>query len=668
LAPADQSESRSTTYPTLFDGFTLAGRHLRNRIVHAAISPHFGAETGIKPGQFNYYENRARGGAAMVITEPVGIAAFQGPSRVCAWNDSRLGELQRWADSVERHDCRMLVQIQDSGRGRHIPGRNPTAIGASALPDDLSWTMPRALSRAEIHQFIQSAADASFRLMRCGFSGVEISAGHGHLFHQFMSPRSNRRNDEYGGDLEGRCRLLVETARAIRAVCGDGFIIGIKLPGDDGIADSVPPEMAEQIVAHVSERFRADFLSFAHGTHHRTLEMHIPDDSYPRVPYLAQMRRLRARARGVPVMALGRITDPAEAEALLVAGDAELIGLGRALITDPRWPDKARRGLAREIRYCVSCNTCWKVIITHKPIVCDNNPRVSRADELDERPPPAAQPRRVVVVGAGPAGLEAAWTAAARGHQVWVWGASPEVGGKARLQASLPLAESISSVYDWQYPAALRYGVQFRLGKAAELDDIIALQPEQVILASGSRMSWPVCLPDSARELVPDLRAVIAGLTHVSSAQQGCAVVFDMDQTEGTYAAIERLRDLYSRVVVLTSREHIAEDTALSTRQRVYRRFHARGIEIVTLVEPVWSETVEREAALEYTSVFGGPPSRIGDLALFCYATPRVPEDGLLAALQARGIPVIAIGDARNARDMLAATSEGHAAAMAIGN
>ncbi|MEO8856999.1 MAG: FAD-dependent oxidoreductase, partial [Burkholderiaceae bacterium] len=509
--------SEAPAYPHLFAPLRLAGKRLRNRIVHASISLHFGADQGVPQRLLDYHTARARGGAAMIVTEPLGVAPNQGAHRIAAWNDSMRDGLARWADAVEQHDCRLIGQVQDPGRGRHVPGRVFSAIGPSALPDDLSWSVPHAMSVGEIEAFIDSAAHASQRMQRAGFSGVEISAGHGHLFHQFLSPWSNHRDDAYGGDLAGRSKLLVDLARAIRNLCGGGFILGVKLPGDDGVEGGIGPEAAACIASHLCAQVDVDFLSYAQGSHHRTLEMHLPDGSYPRLSYLALTRQLRRATPGVPVMALGRITDPAEAEGILAAGDLDLIGLGRALITDARWPAKARAGKARDIRYCVSCNTCWKVIVANMPVACDNNPRVGQPGEADPLPP-AAKPRRVVVVGAGVAGLEAAMVAARRGHAVTLLGASAQVGGKARLHAALPIAESISSIYDYQFVEAQRAGVRFELGRGADLRDVLALQPDAVVLATGATMIWPGCLPTSlqAEGLVPDLRQAMAQLERVS--------------------------------------------------------------------------------------------------------------------------------------------------------
>src|SRR6185436_10217997 len=197
------------------------------------------------PGQIQYHANRAQGGAAMTITEPLNMSALQDtPRKTRVWNDDNLEGLKRWADAVESHDCRLLAQVQDPGRARHHTGQHIDAMGPSALPDDMSWTMPRAMTRDEIRRFVDDIAQSAARLERCGWSGVEISCGHGHLFHQFLSPRSNVRDDEYGGSWENRVRFVAEMLAAIRSTCARSFIVGLKLPGDDGTEGSIGPAEA----------------------------------------------------------------------------------------------------------------------------------------------------------------------------------------------------------------------------------------------------------------------------------------------------------------------------------------------------------------------------------------------------------------------------------------
>jgi 2,4-dienoyl-CoA reductase-like NADH-dependent reductase (Old Yellow Enzyme family) len=655
-------------YPHLVAPLQRGRLALRNRLVHASMSTRMAQDGRVTQALIDYHENRARGGAALIVTEPLSMATHQRlPHKVRAWNDDDRDGLSRWAAAVGQHDCRLLAQLQDPGRGRHERGRSPTGIAPSALPDDLSWSVPRALEADEIRRMVDEFAASARRLERCGFAGVEISAGHGHLFHQFLSPWSNHRDDEYGGDFERRLRLLRDLVAALRSGCGAGFVVGLKLPGDDGVPQGIGPELAADIARALCTGDSVDYVCFTWGSHGRTLDWHLPDMHWPRAPFVNLTAELHRAIPQVPVMAVGLITDPAEAEGILAQGKADLVALGRPLVTDPAWLAKAAAGREREIRYCVSCNTCWGTIVEHRPLACDNNPRVGAADEADWKPAPAARRKRVVVVGGGVAGLEAAWVAAARGHDVTLFSASADLGGKTRLHARLPGGESLSSVYDYQQVMAKLHGVRVETGVRATLPDVQSCRPDTVLLATGSAPAWPASLPEIWRDegFVPDVRVLALELLDRRQRQPGTAVLFDQDHTEGSYAMVELLAMLFERVVVATPRERVAGDVPLVTALGIHRRLARLPVDIRPFHE-LSAESRLEDGVAALANVYTGGISFVEDVALITYATPRVPDLDLLSPLRAAGLRVVTIGDCRMPRGVASATAEGYAAAMAI--
>jgi hypothetical protein len=273
----------------------------------------------------------------------------------------------------------------------------------------------------------------------------------------------------------------------------------------------------------------------------------------------------------------------------------------------------------------------------------------------------------VVIVGAGVAGLEAAWVAAERGHAVTVLGASAEPGGKTRLHAQLPGGENLSSVHDYQFVRARAAGVRFELGFTATAADVLAMRPDEVVLATGSRLAWPRAWPQSWHEagVVPDLRTLAAQLLELRGRQPGTAMVFDQDHTEGTYAVAELLAHRFDRVLLVTPRERVAADVALVSALGIHRRLARLGIEVVSLHE-VAADSALEDGRLSLVNVYSGARREVEDLVCLGYATPRVPVLELDAPLRAAGLLPRTIGDCRMPRGVMAATGEGHATGLEL--
>ena len=660
-----------SAFPHLAEPLEGPRLRLKNRVAHPAIMTLLVQNQEVSEAFLRYHANRAKGGAAMIVVEPVNALPWQSgrQTQLNAHDDGALPELARLADEVRRHDCRILAQIQDHGRGNYSRARPDISYGPSALPDDESGAVPYALSGDEVAEMIAAFAASARRLENAGFDGVELSCAHGHLFHQFLSPHSNHRDDRYGGDFAGRLRLVQELIAAIRSACGPAYVIALKLPADDGIAGGIDLAEAKRITEALADPKTIDCIAYAWGSQSNSLHWHVPDGHWPRMPYAAPIAELRAAAAGIPVMALGRIVDPNEAEAVLAAGQADLVGIGRAMITDPAWTRKALGGRGYAIRPCISGNSCWGAVATPSGLACDNNPALATPEEIDGVPALHQGLRRVVVVGGGVAGLEAAWVAAARGHEVTLFSASGELGGRARLAAALPGGEGLAGVYDYQTAEARARGVRIELGVRAAAADIQGLAPDEVVLASGARMAWPEDLLGSVEALsdIPDLPSAMAELLAHPRHYPGIAVVIDEDHSGFTYNAVDWLAGHFDHVVLLTSRDTVARHERRVARQGIIERLLAQGVESRLFQRPdLRPEELEAGVVGHHQAIGSGARQIIEGVSVLAYAAHREPRLELLAPLRAAGHQPRLIGDARAPRTLLHTTREGHAAGLDI--
>ena len=638
----------------LFAPFELAGRRLKNRIVFPAVLSNYARENRVTTRLVDYYAERAAGGAAMLVTEGLSIHASSVPQPNVAtvFDAANFEGFQRLAAAVERHDCRLLGQLWHVGR-QQLWSPVDAPVGVSALPDAYSWSVPHVMTTEEIGIVARAFIDGARTLERAGFSGVELHGGHGYLITQFLSPWSNARGDGYGGDVDGRTRFVREILAGIRAECGAGFIVGLKMPGDERVPGGIDVDEAGRIAARLALAGGLDYIAFAQGNFSPSLEDHTPDMHYPPGPFMGLQKGLRERARPIPMLALGRVLDAAHAERLLGEGVGDLIGMGRALVADAALPAKALAGRAGATRPCIFCNVCWAEIHVGKPIACIHNPQLGTPGEAAWRPAPAVGKRRVIVVGSGVAGLEAAWVAASRGHDVTLLGAR-EAGGKARLESLLPGRAEVAKVFEFQLARAREAGVAFESGAPATAEQIVAFRPDAVVLATGSSMRRPSLSAES--DAGTDAWRLVVGLGAAPGRRAGTAVLFDHDHGAGVYALADLLASVYDRLVLITPRTQLGRNVAYVGLLGVYRRLYRAKVEIVVAAVP--KRFAAREVA--HANAFTGEERTIEDVALFVYATPRLADDRLAAPLRARGLDVRLAGDAFAPRAMLAAVHEGH--------
>ena len=648
-------DADSSNYPHLFSELGIGTRTVRNRIALPATLTNFGAGNRVTDRWINFLAERARGGCGLLVTEIIAVdpEALAHGAIVTGYEDANDPGFEQVAAEVHEAGSCILGQLWHPGRQQlWHPTRSP--VGVSDQPDALSWSVPRVMSTEECERLVDAYVAAARRLARCGFDGVELHGAHGYLITQFLSPWSNTRDDRYGGDLEGRTRFAREIAERIRDACGEGFIVGMKMPAEEGVEGGIDVEEAVRITERLVATGVFDLFAYGQGNFSLSLDSHVPDMHFRPGHFIDLHRRMREVAGGIPVMALGRVGTPDLAERIVAEGYGDLVGMARAQVSDAAFSDKARQGREEEIRPCIFDNSCWGQVHAGKPIAEFHNPHLGERGEAKWAPSLASHARTVVVVGAGPAGLEAAWIAAARGHEVHLFGAGASAGGKLRVEARLPGHADVARVVEHQLLMAERHGVRFMPGTCADGEAVRELAPDAVVLATGAKMRRPRWAWSNTVLTISTVE--FAERLGTSAAPSGrTAVLFDHDHTAPTYAVAEALAERHEHVVLLTPRTGIAQAVNYCSALGVHRRLHGLDIEIVTATEPV---EIRDDGTVLCRNVFSGHEGEIEEVDTVVYATPRRVVDDLARKLA--DLSPTLIGDCLAPRNLLIAIHEGH--------
>jgi 2,4-dienoyl-CoA reductase-like NADH-dependent reductase (Old Yellow Enzyme family) len=467
-------------YGALFRPLQIAGVMVPNRIARA---PHNAGMPWLDVSDdfLHYHEERAKGGVGLII---LGIAGVH-PSyttTIPAHEDRVITGYRKLAARLHPYGTKIFQQLQHPGAA--LAARGTVPVSASPVPNPrLGAIPPRAMTRSEIAEFVEHYARAAARVQQGGLDGVELHAAHGYLLTQFLSPALNRREDEYGGSLENRTRFAREILQAIRHEVGPDFAVGVRLSNTEEVVGGIDPAEAARIAARLEEL--VDFVDVSTSSYFRFHRFFSTMDTP--LAYEVADSELVTRAVTVPTIVTGRIMTLDDANRIVIDGAADMVSMVRPLIADPYLVTKAREGREAEIRPCIGTNQgCVGRFFTTGRLGCTVNPAAGRESTIPFDPPRAGSPKKVIVVGGGPAGMEAARSAALAGHSVELLELTRTLGGQVAIAARAPHRTDIGAITEWLASELNRLGVTVRLNALADPDLIVGLGPDEVVVATGS--------------------------------------------------------------------------------------------------------------------------------------------------------------------------------------
>ncbi len=642
-------------FPHLLSPLTVGRVTLRNRAFSSAHGTGFGAGgTGlINDRHIEYQRARARGGIALVVIEATSvddspIGAGTGGNNLRNTSDAVLPAYRRIAEAVHAEGAKIFCLLSHSGRNTVMGAQGQPPMAPSAIPMDRTHDVPHALEREEIQAIVAAFAAAARRCRDGGLDGVELSFTHGNLVQQFVSPSSNKRTDEYGGSEENRLRLAREVLQACRAAVGPDFTFGVRYSADELVKDGYGLEEGVRYAKLMVEWGDLDFVDVSAGTNSSmwSRSIHYPTISSPPRPLVHLAKAIRDVV-SVPVFCIGKIADPAEAEAIVAGGEADMVGMTRAHVAEPAIIRKLQEGRAADIRTCIYCNeSCFSRQQRVGDITCVYNPRTGRENIW----PPlekAAQKRRVLVVGGGPAGLEAARVAAKRGHQVALHERGPALGGQILALSRTPHRAGYMKIVTWMEAQLAKHGVAVHLNSGLDAEAVLAQAPDAVILATGSA--------DTGRDLPG------AGQSHVLTARQVLmganlgrrVVIGDWDGRHMGTSVAELLATKGHAVTLVAPAFFVGMDIDLLTWRPTYERLMNLGVRM----QPLEELTAIGADAVTITRLNGTTEQLEADSVVLC--TRGEAERPLYRGLLGK-VPVLkTIGDAWAPRQLEQAVFEG---------
>lgn len=489
---------------SLFSPITINNRQLRNRCIVPAMVMNLCEEDGGCTERFAaYHEAKAKGGFAMIITEDFAITNVAGKGHKYIgglWKDEHIPGFKEYTDRLHKWGALSIVQLHHPGRQIGVIDADtpwaPSAIPCPFSPD----MMPHEMTQAEIKLVVKQFGQAAARAKAAGFDGCELHGAHGYLIEEFMSPYSNKRTDEYGGDLCNRMRFALEIIHEVREQTGSDFIIGYKLSSDEWVSGGLTIEDTKAYVPFLEEA-GVDYFGVSVGVY-RSGDQIIPS-MYTEHGWIANNAKEVKSVASVPVYAIGRINDTRVANAIIKSGKADMVAMGRQSIADPETPNKAKAGCFTDIRTCVGClHGCDANVNLEKSGTCELNPIIGHESEAEYQTVMTESPKKVLVIGAGPAGLEAAIGAAKCGHSVTVYDKDRWAGGKYRLASVPPCKGELGAFIVWQMHELKKLNVPVILNTEVTKELVDSVKPDVVIAATGTNPVVPKMIPGYDKDIV----------------------------------------------------------------------------------------------------------------------------------------------------------------------
>ena len=661
----------------LFTPIRIGKLEIPNRVVMPAMHMNYTMGGEVSAQLIDFYDERANGGAGLIIIGGCAIDKAGGSPLFVGLDKERfVPGLKKLTESIHRYESRVFAQLYQAGRYSFSFLTGQSAVAPSPIPSSFTRETPRQLEVDEIRTVVDAFGAAAERAKRTGFDGVEILGSAGYLICQFLSPLTNERADEYGGSYENRMRFPLEVIRAVREAVGESFPVLIRVAGNDFMPGSNTNDEIKTF-CRTYEEAGVNAINVTGGWH----ETKVPQLTYtvPQAGYVYLAHRIK-RAVGVPVIASNRINDPDRAEAILLQHQADLVAIGRALIADPMFLRKVAEGREEEIARCIGCNQgCFDAVFQGKPVGCLVNARAGREKELSVEPAP--QLRRILVAGAGPAGMEFARVAAMRGHQVQVHEKGGELGGQFSIGCTLREKWDFYSLIEYLATQLDLLDVDVSLFSEVTAELVEREKPDVVVAATGARPRM-LDIPISEKAQVVSPLQVLRGEVEVGDSVAiigggavGCDVAlhiaregaidaetayFLLDNEAETPETIrELIRDGGRKVTIIEMLDRAGNGIGKTTRWVVFQDMRRRGVEILT--ETTAQEITEKEVIVET------PEGRLGVPAdTVILAVGAEPENKLCTSLEGTGYEVIRIGDAQEPRNALEAISESMQAAIKV--